>query len=488
MAANFDPDAYLAKYGDQSSEFDPDAYLAKYSQPSKLESFGRGAVQGATLGFADEVAAANKASPLTGLPMSGGFIGAPTKAMAMETEAMPQEYQRQLGTQRSEYETARAANPKTYFGGEIAGSLAVPTTGVAQAVGVGALSGLGMSEGDAVNQGLGTTLGAAAGGVGGLIGKGIGMGVKGLSGMAERQATRASKMTPSMLQMLEKKGISQEEAGRFLLDEGIVGTFTGPDEMAVLLDQASQKYGQKIGDVIKKAEESGAGKVPLRGVAEDVTSKYEPMKSSMLSSLRDDYSKIMQELQPITDGAISGEHFPTITEAQKLKTQLGQSINWNSADPRKDIYRALSSKIDEAIDKVSQSAGDLKGARRGYQITKELERPIDYGAAKEAMHPEIGIKPMMAGGLGAHATGSSLMGGITGTAAEFTRRYGRQVSATALDSMAKNLEKLPAKYRQAFSAAAQRGQKSMAVTDYLLSQTDPEYQALKKQFEQEYSE
>jgi hypothetical protein len=61
----FDPDAYLAEK--EKKAFDPDAYLAEKegkttaSEIGQTESAALGAVQGATLGFADEAEGAVKA-------------------------------------------------------------------------------------------------------------------------------------------------------------------------------------------------------------------------------------------------------------------------------------------------------------------------------------------------------------------------------------------------------------------------------------------
>ena len=152
------------------------------TKPSKLSSVLRGGVQGATLGFSDEI---------TGL---------------LESLVTDKSYSQARDESRLNYDLSKTANPKSYGGGEIGGSLAtflLPFLGPAkvaqglskgaqaaklgvQGLKTGAVYGLGSSradltEGDysgaAVDTGLGATFGGLFGGAmpyaGPLIGKGL---------------------------------------------------------------------------------------------------------------------------------------------------------------------------------------------------------------------------------------------------------------------------------------------------------------------------
>lgn len=123
------------------------------------------AIQGATLGFGDEVSAAARA------PID----------MALRGEGFNEAYQHNLAAERDRYSTYKNANPITATAAELAGGLRVPV-GNAGAIRTGAtmggLAGFGASEGDipqraadaAIGAGGGAVLGAALSGASRLIG------------------------------------------------------------------------------------------------------------------------------------------------------------------------------------------------------------------------------------------------------------------------------------------------------------------------------
>lgn len=148
----------------------------KRPETSQMESLGRGAIQGATFGFGDEIYGAG-AGAYDKLFGSGDFSGT---------------YSKNRDEVRAANDAARESNPGTYFAGEIAGGVALP--GASLRVGVkggqlvnaglkarsaaaartgakyGAAYGLGTAEGDVVDQALGTVGGAVGGGItGGLL-------------------------------------------------------------------------------------------------------------------------------------------------------------------------------------------------------------------------------------------------------------------------------------------------------------------------------
>lgn len=170
---------YAIEAPDDASPDDVMAYVQKNvaAQPSQkqpdvsmLESLGRGALQGATFGFSDEMYGAGHGlyDKLFG---SGDFGGT---------------YARERDAVREANTRAQEQNPGSYFAGEIGGSIALPLgaaklgvkgaqiakdasllarTGQAAKTGaaMGGLYGLGVGEGDVENQAL-STLGGAAGG------------------------------------------------------------------------------------------------------------------------------------------------------------------------------------------------------------------------------------------------------------------------------------------------------------------------------------
>jgi alkylhydroperoxidase/carboxymuconolactone decarboxylase family protein YurZ len=147
------------------------AYAKEQFAPSKLESAGRGAVQGLTFGFGDEIYGAAKGA-YDKVAGSGDFAGTYTK----ERDAV-----------RAANERASEANPWSYGLGEVGGAVAVPfgmvgagaktaqaanaslgarsLSAAGQGAGYGAAYGLGTAEGDLGEQAMSTLGGAVAGGV-----------------------------------------------------------------------------------------------------------------------------------------------------------------------------------------------------------------------------------------------------------------------------------------------------------------------------------
>jgi hypothetical protein len=146
--------------------------VAPIAPAGGTEAFGRGALQGASLGFGDELAGA-----IAALGVPDARIQYPEGAGFGERYATARDFY------RAKNSGAREAYPKTYVGGQIAGGLAAPGIGTVAKVGTlsngariaalagagataGGLAGFGNAEGD-----LGDQLGEAARGavVGGLV-------------------------------------------------------------------------------------------------------------------------------------------------------------------------------------------------------------------------------------------------------------------------------------------------------------------------------
>lgn len=154
------------------------------SKPSGAESFGRGAMAGATLNFADEIEGLSKAS---GIPAEN-FLNVPIGAVRLLYEAIAgkgdatKRYEAARDEIRRSQKEAQEENPGSYLGGNVLGSVAVPIPGMAAlsaatvparmvrggiaGAGVGAVSGAGEGE-DIADR---ATKAAAGGALGGIVG------------------------------------------------------------------------------------------------------------------------------------------------------------------------------------------------------------------------------------------------------------------------------------------------------------------------------
>lgn len=150
---------------------------------SMLESFGRGAGQGASLGFSDELSALGAAS---GLPeTSGPFSAIARPAIGFVRSSISDQgaadYEAALAERRAELDAAQQANPGTFMAGEIVGGVATAPVlpgGAARAATVAGRAGkaalTGAGYGAAYGAGTGETAEERVSGAisGGLVGAG----------------------------------------------------------------------------------------------------------------------------------------------------------------------------------------------------------------------------------------------------------------------------------------------------------------------------
>lgn len=243
-------------------------------KPGKLASLGRGLLQGATLGFADEIA--------------GG----------VEALTSDKTYAQARDESRAAFKAAQEANPKMFAAGEIGGGVAtalVPGLGLAKGAAtvgkaaltgakLGAAAGLGGSEADltqgdlrgaAWDAGVGALLGAGAG----AAGQKLAGAVKGAPARVERRilddlgnkATAGQRQAlhlnkPNVLKAVKRHGIDPEaapaqvrdHAQRALDAEMVAGRPTygqaddvigkvARDDVVAALEKLQGKYSKKLG-------------------------------------------------------------------------------------------------------------------------------------------------------------------------------------------------------------------------------------------------
>lgn len=221
---------------------------------NEFESAGLGALQGATLGFADE--------------LEGGFRGG-IEALTNDESSLVQAYRKHRDNARTRNAEAQKANPLSYTGGEVVGGLATLVTplGAANATARGAViagtaaggaSGLGSSNTDLTTldpaqlkeAAIDTGISAGAGGILGGVGYGI---TKAIPEVAEgvknqfRAGQRASKEGRTILG--EKAG---ERINKEIVEASKLVTETG--------EKLQDKLGKQVGSsrkALTAADEKG---------------------------------------------------------------------------------------------------------------------------------------------------------------------------------------------------------------------------------------
>ncbi|HET9554351.1 MAG TPA: hypothetical protein VFP50_15420 [Anaeromyxobacteraceae bacterium] len=281
-------------------------------EPSTSEALGRGAAQGATMGFGDELQGAIQTlgdsstpwylrSPLAALADATSGVSAAQLEGARQVDAERAaaegpgarlrrklaEYRSSRDSARREDQTAREAHPLAYLGGMVGGGAATApllpggaakTAGQAAVQGakLGAAAGLGGSGADLTEGEVGQALGDTA--LGGALGAAVGAGTYYLP-----------KLVPAALQkgseLLDRLGLSQarralrggageiaatkpvsDAAVRRALEEGAIrfgGTTQGAAErLADLLDNAGGDYRAAV-EALEKAGVVGPAKETL---------------------------------------------------------------------------------------------------------------------------------------------------------------------------------------------------------------------------------
>lgn len=223
-----------------AKEIDWESFIEEPSEPiPAYKSALGGVLQGATLGFADELAGAGRAL---------------MDPEAIRRQGLLEAYKKQRDISRQRFAEEERANPKSYLAGELGGSLATaPLSGAAtlpRAMGLGAAYGLGKAQGSPLEQAGEAITGAALGGVGEkvftspYVKERLKKGAAKLSGLGEKIKSAAEpwafSATGAMLKdwKTANKYKQVHQIGRDLLDEGVV---TGGASRAEIARRAAEK-------------------------------------------------------------------------------------------------------------------------------------------------------------------------------------------------------------------------------------------------------
>lgn len=279
------------------SGFDEEVQSSQESEePSMAESVGRGAVQGASLGLADEIGAALLAGPkklysevAENIPGTPEFVDARLREQGftgdIEQQDLLDEYRSLRDTAREADKAAQEASPYAYGAGQIAGAV-LPTLALggggaaaagtqvagrgagtllkigAQGLAEGAIAGAGESEADLTKGEVGEFAGDV--GTSALLGAGAGVllpvGAK-MAGSAIKKGAQAAKglveATGDVLGISKpiSAGYKIGKKGLPLDEDKISEALTEYSEDLILdIKKAMEKSGMKKSDVLKEIE------------------------------------------------------------------------------------------------------------------------------------------------------------------------------------------------------------------------------------------
>jgi hypothetical protein len=286
----------------------------------KLESFGRGGAQGATLGFADEIAGGGEAvlDILLGKAKGKGISDL---------------YTQHRDESRDAFKRAADANPLTSMAGNITGSvlpsLAMPafsTVKGAAAVGAlgGAATGLGTSEAEdlsglAKDTTIGGGVGAVTGGaLQGLINK---LNPTALNEVANNQIVKASGATKPMMREMVRKG-QVDDVANSMFEHNIAPTGSHPEQILDNFEALKQTSGQTIGNILDMFDKNlpsgnGSTYVNAGNLRNEIAQIYNKVANEpALADKAGPIGKILESIDLRGNGPI------TFKDAQTLKNVL----------------------------------------------------------------------------------------------------------------------------------------------------------------------
>lgn len=487
----FDPDAYLATKK-ASSGFDPDAYLAtKKTAPaapevSKLESAVRGAGQGLSLGFGDEIA--------------GGI----------ESAFTDKSYTEARDESRANNEKARASNPKTYMGTQVVGSVAPMFIPGAQGVSaaklaaLAGLQGLGESDADLTKGEFGdaakdTAVSAAMGFAIPKAMQGAGKVLKAapaaFENVAVNNARRALGYTAADLTKNPKAIREANKVARIMLDEGVItNPLTHPlsssaDDMLARV-QALKKVGRgAIESVETKADDAGLQVVnPLRPATElaEKQAKYGTAKAA---------APIYNQFETGIDDVLALGDNPKLRDLQNLKNiykelAFPKGVVTEAKPGVVDSFHSIKREMESAVGDAATKLNDKELLRKyleGKRVlgaSKAAERTLTKEVGRQAGNSPLTLRGTMLAA-GEAAAGNPVRAAGAAGVTTVALRQGAQAVATTADaaaSIAKKIEKALRVSPQRFGRwaaplqnAAQRGPSSLATSIFLLQQNEPEF-------------
>lgn len=315
-----------------------------------------------------------------------------------------------------------------------------------------------------------------------------------------------------------------KEIGRYGLDEGIISGLASPETMAQRNESALNGFMQQRQPIYDIVDDAGASTLNAGNVAKGVESELggfnqeSPLNRGMVKTLKDrlqaigmrgeDINEIVnlppeqlsaidqylnvQPPVPIQKVVPVGKKNISLNEGQKLVEELKQGAHWSGIGNQspeeilaQKIYMktrdALNNAAEESANKLGISgAGDLvRNLNKKYSIGLNADTVIRNKLSSEIGNKSFGLTDTMlgAGELASENPSLGKIGTLLGIK-KASEKYGNQVLAQGADKLADIVAKAPqtlGRYSGVLQNAAQRGGQSLAITNYVLQQSDPEY-------------
>lgn len=375
---------------DEKPKFDPSRPYTAVEDATEIDSALRGAAQGASFGFADEI--------------TGG----------LESLFTDKSYEQARDESRANYKAAENANPKSYMTGEIGGAIAssfIPGLGLAKGAtlaanvgkmgAIGAATGLGMSDADLTK---GDYLGAAKDtAIGFALGAGSEYGLSKAGPLVEKAIDKYPPMKSSIKGLGKLVGVNTEAIDHY---------YKRPD--AVKNANTVSEIADSVLNLNNKESDLSLLYEKLKGLSNDswksLDDKASPLSKAEFKQAIDDYQNSLKIGNAIPSSnkqkafnALEGlkERIEPLgdnwnqVDSKKLIQQIDSDINWNSPD-YKETNEALKSirdftdsrlkKQNPVYDKrVSDEADFIQGIENVKKYLSNRLNPDDYTKFERAM-------------------------------------------------------------------------------------------------------
>lgn len=376
----------------------------------KVASFLRGAVQGATFGFADEI--------------TGG----------LRSLVSDKTYEQERDASRAAYRAAQEANPLTYGAGDIAGSVAtsfVPGLGIAKgakalhvaakAALAGGVSGIGHSEAEDFTTQLQEGLGAAAisGATGGLL-------ARVTRGAPERVVRRTlgdiTDGVPATLRdkVVGKAGSKVDDVVDAVTKNPAIKRAGGdPQQLLGAIDGALEPVMSKIDRAYARAGSATAGikvndvQQKLFGIVKELEAN--PGTRGLARAVRSQIDDVFESwVAPATTGGkgfVVGDPRVSANDVRKFASSVADTAFFGSPgvppkagrEVAQRVWGELKTLIDRNIDDAAKSIGgagatELRDLNRKASTLIQMRQAAQYRATREATD-STRLKDRISGGL-----------------------------------------------------------------------------------------
>lgn len=506
-AANGD----LSKLSDKA--FDEVELAQKVANPEKpaeekvspILSFAQGAASNAALGFDDEI---------------GGAVTSAVKQLAGKDAS----YEVERDKIRKSKEDLEKANPKAHMaGGLTTGVVSAALTGGASSIGANAAragaEGVARSVGDADSIGEeslskavrdGVIDAATAGaltkvmpGLSSKLGEMADGGAAFLKKVANRRAVKTLGGTKGQFEGLGEKKV--QELGDMLLEKKVVTPLASSLEMHGRLEKQIEDIAGEMAPIYKassksrvsaedleqtirnRADElqSDAGTLPFGDQVEKYANNVKKAADKANANPNGVKQTAIRDLEAIGGDPLDPRHvIPgqeyNPSDIRKFRQNVQKSVNYNSDAPSqegaKDVRNILREKemsLIEGVDPELRAANEKLFKDQHLSLT--AEELAEKGVSKAATNADLGLNTWQAIQAAAAASSSGVVAVAAGAAKEFGKRYGNQLSATALNRISKAMTN--EKFAAFFAKAADKGPSAVAAMHQVLLK-NPEYRAM----------